>query len=374
MAESRFIRTVTFGGYDKGDVDSRLDYLYSQVYDLKNELRATKLINAKLKDGADADAAENSVLANERMKLTELQVKNETLSEKLKSTDDDNKKKEEELVVLRAQVKELSEQLNEANTKLSAASNGGDAAMFGVVFAEAQKSANMIIATAKQQAEDLEADSKKLAENMVADANNKASKIVYDAETRAAKIEADSKNDAANMSAASENMKATMLNDLNKIGLEVAKLKQVLVDFEESGLGKISESEKLLDDTKAELMAGGVPVFKEPQMVDPVLPDAPEYQKIDNSYVTGTDEKTKKNNEELDKLKAMADSIGGNGEKSKKSEDKDKAEDAGAIDLASLAKQAAAIDGKKSQSPKKDDKPAKDGGLGDLLKQAKSIK
>ncbi len=371
MAESRFIRTVTFGGYDKGDVDSRLDYLYSQVYDLKNELRATKLLNAKLKDGTDAEAAESSVLANERMKLTELQVKNESLSEKLKSTDDDNKKKEEELVELRAQVKELTEQLTEATTKLSAASNGGDAAMFGVVFAEAQKSANMIIATAKQQAEDLDADSKKLAENMVADANNKAAKIVFDAETRAAKIDADSKNDAANMSAASENMKAAMLSDINKIGLEVAKLKQVIVDFEQSGLGKINESEKLLDDTRAELMAGGVPVFKEPEMVEAVLPDAPEYQKIDNTYSTGTDEKTKKKNEELDKLKAMADSIGGNGAKADKA---DKAEDAGAIDLASLAKQAAAIDGKKSQPSKKEDKPAKDGGLGDLLKQAKSIK
>ena len=147
--------------------------------------------------------------------------------------------------------------------------------------------------------------------------------------------------------------------------------KQVIVDFEQSGLGKINESEKLLDDTRAELMAGGVPVFKEPEMVEAVLPDAPEYQKIDNTYSTGTDEKTKKKNEELDKLKAMADSIGGNGAKADKA---DKAEDAGAIDLASLAKQAAAIDGKKSQPSKKEDKPAKDGGLGDLLKQAKSIK
>lgn len=339
MAESRFIRTVTFGGYDKGDVDSRLDYLYSQVYDLKNELRATKLINAKLKDGSDEDAAEKSVLANERMKLTELQVKNESLSEKLKSTDDDNKKKDEELTALRAQVKELEDQLADANTKLSAASGGGDAAMFGAVFAEAQRSANMIVNTAKQQAEDLENDSKKLAENMVIDANNKASKIIYEAETRAAQIEADSKNDAAKMSAASENMKASMLNDLNMIGLEVAKLKKVFEDFEKSGMDKIKESEQLLDGTKAELMAGGVPVFKEPQLVAPELPDAPEYQKVDNTYSTGSDEKAKKNNEELDKLKAMAESIGG-----------------------------------KKEQPKDEEKPAKSGGLGDLLKQAKSIK
>ena len=365
MAESRFIRTVTFGGYDKGDVDKRLEYLYSQVYDLKNELRATKLINAKLKDGATEEAAENSVLANERVKLTEFQVKNETLSEKLKSTDEDNKKKEEELVVLREKVKVLEEQLSDANTKLAAASSGGDAGMFGVVFAEAQKSANMIVATAQQKADDLEADSKKLAENMVTDANNKASKIIFDAETRAAQIEADSKNDAAKMSAASENMKATMLNDMNKISLEVAKLKKVLTDFETTGIGMVDESIKLLDDTKAELIVGGVPVFKDPQLVDPALPDAPEYTETDNTYVTGTDEQTKKNNEELDKLKAMADSIGGD----KPKEDKG---DTGAIDLASLAKQAAAIGGEKPAE--KEEAPKSDGGLGDLLKQAKAIK
>ena len=39
MAESRFIRTVTFGGFDRTDVIRRLESLNGQIYDLKNELR-----------------------------------------------------------------------------------------------------------------------------------------------------------------------------------------------------------------------------------------------------------------------------------------------------------------------------------------------
>lgn len=367
MAETRFIKTVTFGGYDKGDVDKKLEYLYSQVYDLKNELRETKLMLNKFKEGTSEEAAHESVLSNERNKLTEMQVKNEAMSEKLKSAEDDNKKKEAELAELKQAKKELEEALADANMKLTAASGGGDASMFGVVFAEAQKSANLIVSTAKQQAGDLENDSKKLAENTVTEANNKAAKIIYDAEKHAAEIMAEAENNSAKMEAASGNMKATMFNEVSRIGAEVAKLKKVLTDFRESGLSMIEKSESLIDDTKAELTAGGVPVFKDPALHDPFVPEAPVFQETDNTYATGSDEQSKKKNEELEKLKAMADSIG-----DKKPAEK-KQESGGGVDLAALAKQAAALKGdgkaKKEEAPKKDTP-----NLGDLLNKAKSIK
>ena len=382
MAESRFIRTVAFGGYDKGDVDSRLNYLYTQVYELRNELRAAKLMNAKLRDGADEETAEKSVLANESIKLTELQVKNGALNEKLKTAESDNKAKEEELVSLRARVKELEEQLSETSTKLAAASGGEESAMFGVVFAEAQKSANMIVATAKQNADNLEADAKKLTENMVADANNKAAQIVYEAEKNAAQIEADSKNDAANMSAASENMKAVMLNDITKLGDEVAKLKNVLLEFEKTGIESIEQTEKLISDTKDELTAGGVPVFKNPEMVEAELPDEPEYQEIDNEYATGA--KPKKKNKALDKLKALAESIGKDSKEDSDEEDTDSSDEAAdeeveetevdtSEEVSEEAEESAPVKEEKNEEPEKE-APKSSGGLGDLLKKAKSIK
>lgn len=309
MAESRFIKTVVFGGYDKADVDKRLEYLYTQYYDMKNELRETKLMLAKLRDGSDEAAAHDSVLANERAKLTEFQVKNETLSEKLKSTDEDNKAKEKEIADLKERLQIAEDALNDANTKLQGASGAGDAAVLGVVFAEAQKSANMIIATAKKQADDLESDSQKLAANAVAEANNKAAKIVYDAEVRAAKLTADAENKNSEMEVASGNMKATMLNEVTKIGNEVAKLKKLFDDFGASA-GKMAEdAQTLIDDTKTELKAGGVPVFSQPKSVEAKLPDAPVYEEVDNTYATGMSDEDKKKNEDLDKLKAMAEAI-----------------------------------------------------------------
>ena len=367
MAESRFIKTVTFGGYDKGDVDKKLEYLYSQVYDLKNELRETKLMLNKFKEGTSEEAAHESVLSNERNKLTEMQVKNEAMSEKLKSAEDDNKKKEAELVELRQAKQELETALADANTKLTAASGGGDAAMFGIVFAEAQKSATLIVTTAKQQAEDLENDSKKLAENTVIDANNKASKIIYEAEKRAAEITADAENNSAKMEAASGNMRATMLNEVTRIGAEVAKLKSVLNEFRDSGLSMIEKSETLIEDTKSELNAGGVPIFKDPALHDPFVPDAPVYQETDNTYATGMDDQTKKKNEELEKLKAMAESIG-----DKKQDDKQPADNS-STDLSALAKQAASL--KNEGETKKEEAPKNAApSLGDLLNKAKSIK
>lgn len=348
MAETRFIKTVVFGGYDKADVDKKLDYFYNQYYDMKNELRETKLMLAKLREGSDEAAAHDSVLANERAKLTEFQVKNEAMSEKLKSTDDDNKAKEKEIADLKERLKIAEDALSDANSKLAAAANGGDANMLGVVFAEAQKSANMIISQAKQQADTLESDSNKLAENMVKDANNKAAKIIYDAEVKAAELSASAENKAADMDVASGNMKATMLTEVTKIGAEVEKLKKLFDDFEASGLKMVADSKKLIDDTKAELTAGGVPVFKESGKVEVKYPAQPEYEEVDNTYETGMDDDTKKKNEELEKIKAMAASIGGA---------KPKAE--------------------AKAEPKPADKPAeKKGGtdLSDLLAKAKSIK
>lgn len=343
MAESRFIKTVVFGGYDKADVDKKLEFLYSQYYELKNSLREAKLLLNKYKEGADADSAYEAVLANERAKLSEFQVKNETMSEKLKAVDDDNKNKEKEIAELKEKLQAAEEALTEANNKLTATS-GGDASMLGVVFAEAQKSATMIITTAKQQASDLENDSKKLAENTVTDANNKAMKIIYDAEVRAAELTADAENKSASMEVASGNLKATMLSDMSKVGVEMAKLRKLLSDFEKTGMTMLDESEKLLEDTQAELLAGGVPVFREPTMTSAKLPDAPEYQEVDNTYVTGGGEAAAKKNEELDKLKAMAASIGGG---------KPKAE---------------------APKPAEESAPKSGSSLDDILKKAKSIK
>jgi chromosome segregation ATPase len=357
MAETRFIKTVTFGGYDKTDVDKRLEYLYSQLYEMKNELREAKLALEKFKEGADEEKAYESVLAGERAKLTQMQVKNENISERLKATEEDNKAKDKENKSLKETVSELEEALADANSKLSALQAGSDAAALGAVFIEAQKSRDLLLDTAKKEAEKLESDSKLLSENMIIEANNKSAKIIYDAEKQAAEITADAKNKSEQMSVASGNLRATMLADVEKIGSEVTKLKDVLESFEKFGLNTIDESQKLLKEVSNEIKNGGVPVFKTPENYAPQYPDEPEYQKVNASYAANGVAPTKKKNSELDKLQAMADALDGGKKK-------------GGTSLDDLAKQAAALGGGTSGGSKK-----KSGGtsLDDLAKQAAAI-
>lgn len=331
MAETRFIKTVPFGGYDRTDVDKRLEGLYTQVSELKNELRETKLSLEKFKKGTEEEKTHEYVLSVERAKLTEVQVKNEAMSEKLKTAEDDNKNKDKEIEELKKSLAEMKEALDDANAELSALKSGSDAAALGVVFVEAQKSRSMLLDSAKKEAADLEADSKKLAENIITDADNKAAKILYEAEKQAAEIHADALNKSEEMKSASGNMKTTLLEDISKIGVEVSKLRKVLEEFETSGFRMIEESEDMLKSAESELKRDGVPVFRIPEHYEPELPKIPEYKPTD--FSRASDAASEKKNSELDALAKQAAALGGDKKKS------------GGSDLDALAKQAAALSG-----------------------------
>ena len=145
MAETRFIRTVAFGGYDKSDVDKRLEAMYSKVHDLKNELTETKAVLKKYEEGSDAAKSYESVLAVERAKITQLQVKNDNLSEKIKTVRDSIKIKEDENTCLREKNAALEAEIEDLKLSLMTIQVGEDAAALGTVFVEAQKSKEMVL-------------------------------------------------------------------------------------------------------------------------------------------------------------------------------------------------------------------------------------
>ena len=353
MAEARFIKTVAFGGYEKSEVIRRLEYLNTQVYDLKNELRETKLLLDAYKKGGDAEKAGETVLSGERAKLTQVQVQNETLTTKLKATEEENKNYEQQVKELNASVQELNEKLKAAQDKIAGLQSGGDAAALSQVFIEAQKAADMLVNNAKAEAEKLAADAKTAAENTIADANDEAAQIIYEAERNAAVKLAEAKNNAEAMNVSTNNMKALMLDDVTKLGAEMTQLRTLFQKFMETGLNDISDAEERLFDVSNTLRDGGVPVFKAPEYFEPEIPEQPK-----RTALTREDAEDKqKKQEELDKLKQMAEAIGGKKEKSEadapseaKSEEKPvKQEDkkGGKIDLAALAAQASALNGKK---------------------------
>lgn len=347
MSESRFIKTVSFGGYDKADVEKKLESMYSQVFDLKNELRETKLLIEEYRKGTSEEKAQEAVLSGERAKLTSVQVQKESLSDKLKIADDDIKAKDKEIEKLKSENDDLKKKLEDAESKLKMLEAGGDAASLGSVFIEAQKAADMVKAASKADADKMESDAKKVVQNMIDDANNKASVIVYEAEKKAAEIEADSVNKAEQMKAASGNLRATVLSDVENFMDQMSKIRAVFENFEDLGITKVQESEKLLERAKKKLTEGGVPVFTDPKKVEPDLPAKPELKPVDHD-ISGAGKK----NEELDKLMAMAQAIGSDDKSAEKPDKKEvkpedkkeeKKDSAGSVSLEDLMKQAASI-------------------------------
>ena len=112
MAESQFMKTVLFGGYDKSDVDKRMTYLYDLCFESKNKLREAKVIIDKLKQGSMDEDAINSALADDRAKLTEMQVKNQNLVEKARTITDENNRLTQEVSELKAKLEEVEAQLS----------------------------------------------------------------------------------------------------------------------------------------------------------------------------------------------------------------------------------------------------------------------
>jgi len=349
MSESRFLKTVLFGGYERTGVEKRFEYLTSQLFSIKNELRENKLLLAELRKGTDVDTAAENVLAGERAKLTQVQVQYETVSKIIKTVEEDLRTRDQEVEELKAQVESLKEQLAEKDQKLIGYESGSDAVALSAVFIEAQKSADLLVQTKKKEAADLDANSRKLADNIIAEANNTARKIVYDAEVQSAETLAEAESKSAKMETASNNLRATVLTDVEQLSQQIASIQQLLEAFQNQGIPSLNDSAKLLTDVETKLKSGGVPVFRVPETVLPVFPEEPEYEEVDYEYNGSSDEdaekkaeKDKQNSEALAKLRQMADAL--SSVKKEKSESREeKAKPGNAPDLAALAAQAAAL-------------------------------
>ncbi len=357
MAEPRFIKTVTFGGYDKESVVRRMEFLNTQIHDLRNELRETKLLLEAYKKGSDQEKAHESVLAEERAKLTQVQVQNNTLNLKLKATDDENNSLQEEIKKLKNEMSELQDKLKATESKCAALMAQDEAMALSNVFIEAQKSSSMLEGTAKSKAAEIEFKTKKLAENIVAEANVEAEQIIFEAERTAAEKIAEARNQAEQMNVASNNLRASILENVNTLKRHMGLVRDSLEDFRKDGISRLIEADECLNKTEMSLKEGGVPVFKIPENIEPEIPERP----MSLSEKIKNEDDKRKQQEELDKLKQMAESIGGkkddadkdeqhNTEETEQKNNSDKPEGGekkgGKIDLAALAAKANSI-GKK---------------------------
>ncbi|EGC03499.1 hypothetical protein [Ruminococcus albus] len=368
MAETRFIKTVEFGGYDRNEVIKRLEFLNGQVFDLKNELRETKLIMEEYKKGSDEEKAHETVLAQEKVKLTSLQVQNETNSAKLKAAEEDKAKLAEELAALKESHAAAVKELEDVKSKLSAYESDDEAAALSQVFIAAQQSANALVGNANKEAEDKKAAAEALVKEMLEDANHTAAEIIYEAEKKAAETDAETKNSSEKMKVANNNLRASMLTDVEELGKQMAALNEALAAITERG----AEAEKLLKETESKLTEGGIPEFKVPELVEADLPEAPESRKAG--------EQPKKSNAKLEELMKQASALKGGETENSEADNADEKAEGSAEEKTEEKTEETAEDAEKTEEKKPEEKKAAEGGkksgvdLSALLKQANELK
>lgn len=357
MSDTRFLRSVQFGGYDRTDVEERFALLSEQIYTLKNELRAAKKLISALQGGSDAAEALRRAAEGDQAKLSKVQAKQDLTEEKLAVAAEDLAAKDAEIAELKEQLAQAQENLREKTEKLIGFEVNGAQAL-SAVFIEAQKSADLLVNTAKQDAAELDANSKKLAENTVAEANNNAKKIIHDAEVRAAQMLANAENQRTELETAAENVRAAFLTDAERLRQEAEALRAAFDTLRQNGFEMLDASCSMLSQACNTAKEGGVPEFRTFHAQEPELTPAPDLTEVDHSYQisTASDKEAKRHrNEELSRLKQMAESIANAAAFQTQQEESDApAEDAAPAaktpDLDALSALAASLDGAASES------------------------
>jgi cell division septum initiation protein DivIVA len=250
MDGTGFLKTVSFGGFDKKDVLAYVDELNTKIYTLEAELEEKKALLENSGSGGDNSGKYEELLAADKQKISELQANNESLRLQVKSIEDELAGKDREINDLKQRNTELEEQLQSAKNKIASGVSDNSAIDLSNVFIEAQKTATSIVAQAKENARKMDEDAKKLANQVVDDANGKASTIVKNADEKANRILADAEDKSSEMRAAAESIKAAVTEEIKDIENNVSKLKNILEAFSNESLSKLDETKRIIFDTQ----------------------------------------------------------------------------------------------------------------------------
>lgn len=231
LAETNFIKTVAFGGYDKTETEKLFEAMNQKICELENELIQNNQLLENYKSDSDDVKNYEAVLSSERTKLSQLQVQNETLAAKNKELS--SKMRDKEL-----KVKELKNTVSDLKKKLSAADpdNSSDAAAMSRIFLEAQKTSDEMLDRARNEAEVLRKEAVRLAESIIEEANEKAGRIVSEAKEKASRTAQPYLN-AGDMS-----------ENFSKLDSRLNMLKDLISDFEKTGMEHIAQCVSIISD------------------------------------------------------------------------------------------------------------------------------
>ncbi len=252
MADTLFIKATAFCGYDKSDVDKRLESLYALVYNLKNEIRENKQIIKKYEEGYSQDKTYENALAVERAQLTQLQVKNENLSEKNKARKEEIKIKEQENQKLREEIEILKCEVEELRLKELALKDNNTEDL-SIIFIEAKKSRDLIVKNAKQEATSCMDEARKFCEDLIAETNEKVEKLITNAEKKATDIISDAEIKNKKLAETENTLKDSILKNMTALEAEVNNIKSLFNEFNGKTADFINDSETLLSSVQEKL-------------------------------------------------------------------------------------------------------------------------
>ncbi len=250
MADTLFIKAAAFCGYDKTDVDKRLDTLYTLIYNLKNEIRENKQIIKKYEEGCNQDKAYENAIAVERAQLTQLQVKNENLIEKNKSRQEELKTKEQENAKLNEEIAALKEEVEVLRLEQLALKNNNTEDL-GIIFIEAKKSRDLIVNKAKEEANEVMEEARKFSEELIAETNEKIRKLIDNAEKKASDTLKDAEAKRKALVDEEVSLKNAFLEKIKSFGDELNSIKASVDAFTAASDAFFDDSKKLLSETEA---------------------------------------------------------------------------------------------------------------------------
>lgn len=284
MSESRFMKTVLFGGYDRAGVEQKFERLSAKLFRLENELSDSKAMLAAVRSGSDEVSTLQKLLETQRGKLSAAQAEQETLSQKLRAAEAELSDKDNEIEKLKAKIASLQDQVRDKEMKVAAYEADDDNKPARAAIAEVEEKARVMLNAAKKDAAKLEENSRKLSDNIIAEANNTVSRIIYDAEAQGAQIIANAQNRSAETEAASGNLRAFLLSDVERLIGQIQGIRQALDQFGTQSSQSLGNAAQLLSNTDQILRAGGTPVYTVPQVTQPVLPPQPELTPVEHFY------------------------------------------------------------------------------------------
>lgn len=285
MDGTGFLKTVSFGGFDKKDVLNYVDELNTKIYTLQEELEQKNNLLEQSSGGDNKEVSEKyeKLLAEDKKKIAELQTSNDSLKNQMKSLEDESAEKDKEIADLKAKNAELENEVIDAKNKAAAASPADTSAMdLTNVFMEAQKTANTIVTQAKANAKKMDEDAKRLANQVVDDANSKAStivksadekanKLITDAEGKSSAIIADAEDKSAEMKAAAAEMKAMILSEVTEMDNKVKAIKDAIEALHSDSSEKLDATHNTINESMEFFKNGQIPAaLQKPQQSKPV--------------------------------------------------------------------------------------------------------